>query len=126
MHTVSSFTIRALTLSSLLALVGCAEPCDGVVTDTRPSTWAGHEELVPPGATLCSADERSGLMDLETEQNPFVKIVEHYEAQGWERVSQDTSDEQESVSFVRGESRVDVLINEENRTYSRVVVMLAR
>lgn len=113
----------ALALGALLAF-GCTEPCDGVEGE-RPSAWAGHEDLVPPAATLCSADAQSALMDIETEQNAFVKIVEQYEGHGWERIAQDVdSDELQSVSFVKGDSRVHVMINEENGTYSRALVTL--
>lgn len=124
MHTFVTSIRLALSLAAILA-VGCSEPCEGEWDSPAPASWAGHEDLVPPGASLCGADANGAAMDFETDQNPFVKIVEHYEANGWERVAQDvSSNEMQSVSFVKGESRVHVLINVENGTYSRAILTL--
>jgi hypothetical protein len=110
-------------LVALLVCVACSsDACEGF-DGVRPPSWTQHPDLVAPGGTLCRADANSAVLDYPHESNPFVVIVDHLEAQGWERTTQNIDDPQLMNVMLRKEAgTVSVTITDEDGDYDRVMM----
>jgi hypothetical protein len=106
-------TITASLALSLLSLSACKRAvCEPAELE---GFWKDNEELVPPGATICSSKASSGdqelIVDFAEDPNPFVTVTKHLESKGFQRTGQsiDNPDIQ-SMMLERGTPGSDLMI----------------
>lgn len=127
-------TITTVLITAWL-ITGCKRSvCDvGAELDPVSPNWKAHQDLVPPGATVCghlkrtpgnSSDSWDSLqIDFENDPNPFVAIVNHLEGKGLTRTSQNTSNaDTQDVSFSKdGKPFLSVMTLREKRRVRAVM-----
>jgi hypothetical protein len=130
-------TITTLLITACL-VAGCKRSvCDfGSELDPISPAWKTHQDLLPPGATVCghlkpgparSFDPALSLhIDFEDDPNPFVAIVNHLEAKGFTRTSQNSGDpDRQEVSFSKdGKPFLDASTTRDKRRVRAVLVLV--
>lgn len=130
-------TITTLLITAFLG-TGCKRSvCDiGSELDPISPAWKAHQDLLPPGATVCghlkpspasSFDPALSLhIDFEDDPNPFVAIVNHLESKGLTRTSQNAINaDTQDVSFSKdGKPYLTASTTREKRRVRAVLVLV--